>query len=165
MTSEAGNFLQQRGGGFAWHERQERNFAAGLFDDAAFFLVERFQGVISAFDVDIGCGDGEKSTGGFFRENANGIHALQRRQNEGAVLFVVHRAIRTFQLLDRVVAADADEQEIAEVASAFEIRDVAEVKDIETAVGDHETLAASADIRAPGCERVPGDQLVAKIHR
>src|SRR4051794_8538982 len=79
--SESRNFFQERGCGFSGDERKERNFSAGLFDDAAFFLVERFQGVIAAFDVDVRLGDGKKSAGGFFRKNTDAIDAFQRGED------------------------------------------------------------------------------------
>jgi hypothetical protein len=163
-TSEPGNFFQQRGGGFSGDERKDGNFSAGLFHDAAFFLIEGFQGVIAAFYVDVRLGNGKKPAGGFLGKNAHATDAFQSGKHRGAILLVVDGAIRAFQLLDRIVAADANQQQVAQIAGHLEIRDVAKVQDIEATVRDDEALAGGADVGAPGGQPSPGDLLLAKIH-
>ena len=59
------------------------------------------------------------------------------------------------QLPRRVVAIDADQQRIAEIARRFEISDVAQMQNVEAAIGDDEFFAGRAKRLAPLRQFVP----------
>lgn len=138
---------------------------SGAFHCAALLLIDRFERVIAAFDVNVRLGEREKAICRFLRENANAVDAFQSSQDGGPILFVVDRPARAFELADRLVRVEPHEQQVAQVAGALEISHVAEVQDVKAAVGDHEFFAARADIGAPGGKIRPRDQFLAKIHR
>jgi hypothetical protein len=72
--------------------------------------------------------------------------------------------MRAFKFRDGGVGIDADEQGVAEVAGGFEIGDVAEVEDVEAAVGDDELFMLGAKLGAPSGEFFPRDEVIAKVH-
>src|SRR6185312_5786220 len=115
-----------------------------------------FQSVIAAFGPDVGFGDGEKLAGGFFGEDADGIDTFERRQHQSAILLVVDWTIGSFQLLNRLVPVDRDEQEVAEVARRFEVGDMAEMQDIKASIRNDEPFAARADLGPPRSQLIPG---------
>jgi hypothetical protein len=162
--SEAGDFFQQGSGGFAGNEGHEDDFATGGFHGAALVLVQRVQGVIAAFDVNIRLRGGEKFRGGGVGEDADAVHALQRGEDGGAIGFGIHRPAGALQAAHGGIAIHADEQGIAALTRVFEVGDVAQMEDVKTAVGDDEFFAAGADLPPPCRQLVPGDDFVAEIH-
>src|SRR5271168_4234626 len=81
------DLLEDRGGRFSGDERDDRDPSAGRFDSVTLLLVEGVQDVIAAFDIDVRLGKSEEAGGSAFGEDANGVHALQRRQHRGPVAF------------------------------------------------------------------------------
>ena len=140
--SEPGNLLQNRRGGFAGNERQDTDLSTRVFHNAALFLVQRFQSVIAAFDVNIWLSVRKKSAGGFLGENADRIHAFQRSQNQSAILLVVDRTIWAFQLLNRVITTDSDEQQVTQIPRFFQVGHVVKMKNIKASIRDHQAFAA-----------------------
>ena len=65
-----------------------------------------------------------------------------------AVVLRIHGAIRAFQLARGIVAVDAHQQAIAEIARRFQIGDMAGMQDVEAAVRDDEFFAAGAKLRS-----------------
>ena len=144
-------FLEQSGGGFPRNERNEDDSAAGLLDRAALRLIERFEGVIAAFGVDVRLGRGEETGGAHIGKNADRVDRFQRGEDSGAIIFAVHRTAFPFKPADGGVAIHANEQHVTMVAGVLKVGDVAEVEKIEAAVG-HDQAFLSAELRAPGGE-------------
>ena len=78
--------------------------------------------------------------------------------------FGIYRTACAFQLPRGVVAIDADQQRVAETSRRFEIRNVAEVQDVEAAIGDDEFFAGRAEFFPPRRQLVPRDDFVAEVH-
>ena len=63
------------------------------------------------------------------------------------------------------VAVDADQQEIAKLTRCLQVRDMTDVKQIETSVGHDQALASGPELGSPLREMVERDDLVSRIHR
>jgi len=144
--------VEQRGGGAAGEKGDEHDPAAVTFDGLAFVRVDGFQGVIPALHIDVGSGGIEEADGSDLGEDADGIDATEGGEDAGTVLFGDDGTGGTLELADGVIAIEADEQGIALGAGGFEIGDVAGVKQVEAAVGDHETTPLLAQGIPPRAE-------------
>jgi len=93
-------------------------------------------GPIAAFDQNVR----EQRGDGFLRrqfvEDHHGIDAFQRGQDFGAFVFRENWASRTFQLADAMVAVEADDEHVAELACGFERADMPRMEKIEAAIGE-----------------------------
>src|SRR5436190_7396129 len=145
FRSQPRDLFQQRSRGFSWDERQDRDFAAVLFHCAAFVLVDAVEGVIAAFDPDLGLGGRQEVEGGPFAEDANGAHAGKRRDNASAVCFGVYRTCGALEFPYGRIAVDSDQQQVPMLAGGFQICDMSKMQNVKTAVGVHKALAISAD--------------------
>src|ERR1017187_548239 len=162
--SKPGNLFQQRRRGFARHERNDHNFPARRLHRAPLVLVQRVQGVIAAFDVNIRSCRRQEFCRRFFRENANPVHARQCGEYSGAVGFDIYRSARALQLPCGLVAVDADQQRIAEIARRFEVGYMTQMQDVETAVGDDQFPATGAHGRPPLRQFVPRNGFLTEVH-
>jgi hypothetical protein len=135
--------LQERTGGAAGEERQDYDFDLEMFEQMAFILVDGVEGVITAFDVNIGADCLEKGAGVEFGENMNGIDGSKRRQNPGAIAFVVEGPSRAFEDAHAGIAGQANEEGVALAAGLTQIGDVSEMENVETAVGHDQFPAVS----------------------
>ena len=161
-TGLSRELLEQSGGRFARNKWDEDDFAAGLLDRAAFGLVERLEGVIATFGVDVGLGGGQKIGGADVRENADRIDGFQRSENGRAIEFVVHGPPFAFESTDGSIAVHADEEHVTMVAGILKVSNVAEMKKVKAAVRDDEALLG-AELRAPCGEVGIGDDFGAKV--
>ncbi len=69
-------------------------------------------------------------------ENVDRVHAAQGEQHALAVFLTVDRAAVALQPAHRLVAIQANDQILSQRARLFKVLDVADVKDVEAAVGE-----------------------------
>lgn len=155
----ATDFVEQAGGGEARREWQDADLGAGLLERGAFGLIKVLGSVIAAFDVDVGADGFEESDRAGFAENDHGVHAGQGGEDGGAVAFGDEGAVGAFELADGAVGIEADDQEVAELFGALEVADVAVVKEVETAVGGDDGLAAATGGVGPAAGLGEGQEL------
>src|ERR1043165_7776153 len=116
---------------------------ASLFEDAALFLDDRFEGIIAAFDVHFRFHSRKKIQGSLIGENANGGNAFQSGQHQSPILFIIHRAAWTFDIADPAVTRQPNQKRIALVARRFQVAGVAHVQDIKATIGDYQADLAT----------------------
>src|SRR5688572_463195 len=75
--SQFGNLFESRRSGFAGNKWDNHNPPSCLFDGAPLFLLQGFQRVIAALDVDVRLSMSEKTCGAFLLKDADAVHALQ----------------------------------------------------------------------------------------
>ena len=114
-------------------------------------LIQSFQSVIAAFDVDVGLSGGEEIGGANIGKDADCVHGFEGGENGGAVGFVVEGAAFAFEATDGGIGINADEEEITEITGLLEVGDVTEMKEIEATVGDDENLL-TAELLSPSGE-------------
>lgn len=91
----------------------------------------------------------EEPVGAFRLKDHNGIHASQRGDHGGALVFRHEWAVRAFELTNRLVSIQSDNEEVAQTARVLKIADMAEMKEIETAVGGDNLQASPAGVGGP----------------
>jgi hypothetical protein len=149
---------------FAFDQRQNFDDATAGLNGPAFLLVNRSERIISAFDPDIRFRPDEEIQRRTLSKNANRIDTLKSGDDCGAVVFVVYGAAGPFEVPDRSVAIDADEEDVALLAGVLKVSDMAKMQDIEAAVGHDELAPLRADFGAPGRQIFPRQNFVAKTH-
>ena len=105
---------------------------------------QRFMGVIAAFNVNVRAQGAEEAIGGGIVEEDGGVHASEGGNEASAFGGGQEWAALTFQSPRRVVAVDSDEQRIAEGAGFLKIIEMADVQEIEHAVGENEAFVLRA---------------------
>lgn len=76
-------------------------------------------------------------------EDHDKIDATQSSEHFGAIILSVQRTPLAFEFAHRSVAIQTDDERVAERAGLLQISHVAGMEQIETAVGENETLAGS----------------------
>ena len=127
-----------------------------MFEQTPLVLVDRVQGVIAAFDINVRPRRLQKGSGVGFGKKAHGIHRFQGGQDGGAILLVVERARGAFESAHPDIAGDADQQGVALVARLLQTGHVAQMQDIKAAIGDDQFPARAPQILAPGAKRGRG---------
>ena len=127
-------------------------------------MIQGFQRVIAAFDVDIRLSGGEKIGRGAFGKNADATDTFEGGEHGRAVGFRIHRARWAFEFAHARVAVDAQEEQVTEVARVFQVGHMAEMQNVEAAVGDDEFFAGVAHGLAPRGQLFPTDNFAMKIH-
>lgn len=135
------NFLDETGRGESLYERQDANPGTNGGKHGALAANQGFGPVVAAFDVDVRPHGRKESMGADLGEDDNGVDASERGEDGGALFLRHQRATRPFELADRTIAVQADNEEVAELLGALEIGDMAEVKQIKATVGDDDALA------------------------
>src|ERR1039457_6499750 len=161
---QAHDLLQHSRRGLPRHEWNNDNLPARLLNGPALVLVEGAQGVVPAFDVNVRFRGSQEPSGRCFGEDANPANAFQRGQHCGAVVFRGHRALRPLELADGRIAIDPDQEGVTFAPRSFQVGDVADVEQVEAAVGDDQASATGAQGRPPLRQFVPGNDLLAEIH-
>jgi hypothetical protein len=77
-------------------------------------------------------------------KNDHGVHASERGEDGGTVLLQDEGSPGTFEFADGTIAIKPDDEQIAKLSGALEVTHVAEVEQVETAVGGDDALAAAA---------------------
>src|SRR5258706_6262743 len=95
-------------------------------------------------------------------ENGDVVYTRQRRQDLGALAFDYQRTQRPLDAPGGGVAVEGDDEEIAQVAGRAQIRDVAQVQQIEAAVGEDRALPG---VLARGDDRRQPGEIVKRAHQ
>jgi hypothetical protein len=157
-------FFEQSSGRLPRHTANDDDPAALLLYETAFFLVNRVDRIIASLCVDVGFNFREQFEGIRLRENANAIYSSQRSENGGAFLFAVNWAIWPFDHADRFVAVYSHQQGVAGVPRSFKVRNMTQMKEVETPIGDYEFLAPLVKLIAPSRQTLAGEDFLTKIH-
>lgn len=138
----AGDFFEHGVGGFA-EEGEEFDAAAVAFDDRAaddFAWLEAF-----ALHEHIGAERFEEGFGRGFIKKDDVIDEIERSEDRGALFFGENGAGRPFNLANAAIGIDRDDEGIAELAGLLQKFDVAEMDEIEAAVGEDDAFAGGAE--------------------
>ncbi len=101
----------------------------------------------AAFDQHVGADGFEQSVRRIVFEHDDLAHAGQRRQHGRAVALADDRPAGTLEPSHAGVAVDADEQRVAQRRGFGQVLHVADVEQIEAAVGEHHAFAAPPALR------------------
>ncbi len=161
---EALDLFEKAACGLTRDERNEDDPATHGFQNSPFVDIDRFQRVVAPFDPDIGAHAFEKITRPLLGEYRDSVHGGKRREEAGAVRLGIDWARRPLQGGDTRVAIDSDQQQISLRSGRLEVGNVADVEQIETAVG-HNNAAASLSLGlAPGGDFGEGKNPLARGH-
>src|SRR5262245_16974381 len=97
--------------------------------------------IVGALGMDIGLERLEQRVHARLVEQQHAIHATQRRHQTRPLRARLNRAPRALERMGGTIAVDRNDQSIPERAGAGEIANVADVEQIEDAVGEHDALA------------------------
>ena len=101
-------------------------------------------GVVGALGVDVGAEARDQRVGAVLLEDDHRVHPAHRGDQLRPLRGGHHRAARALQPPHRGVGVEPDHERVAERAGGLEIADVADVEEIEAAVGEHQPLARRA---------------------
>lgn len=92
----------------------------------------------------------------FLPKDDDRVHAGQSGQYGGALAGRDERAVRAFELADRRVGVEANDEPVAEAPGALEVAHMAEVEQVEAAVrGDNPLTVTPGGVRpTPGLREV-----------
>ena len=103
-------------------------------------LGNRVSGVVGALGVDIGAQFLQKFLDVGFGEEHNVIHDAEGGDDKRAGMFVEDGTAGTFQRADTGIGVDADNEDVSFGLGSGQIADMANVKRVETAVGEDDRL-------------------------
>jgi hypothetical protein len=69
-----------------------------------------------------------------FIEHHNMIHTPKRRDKSDALVLIEDRSVVTLESPDRAIAVDRNDKHIAQLASAFQVSNVANVENVEASI-------------------------------
>jgi hypothetical protein len=107
-----------------------------------FALGHGVNGVVGALGVNVGAERLEEMRDAGFAEEDDVVDGTKGGYQTGAGAFVEDRASGTFESAGAGVAVDGDDQRVAEGAGGFEIADVADMENVEAAIGEDNGLTA-----------------------
>ena len=94
--------------------------------------------------MDVGAQGEQEFVDGRLVEDYDVVNGAQGRDRLGALAFGDEGAALALDMAHLLVAVYADDEEVAEVASAFEVADVPDVQEVEAAIGEDDTRAVLA---------------------
>jgi hypothetical protein len=100
-------------------------------------------GPVGAFDQHVRLNRRDEIAWGGSVEDDHGVDAAEGFEDFGALRLCRDRTLRSFDLTDRSVGVQADEQRASKVTRVLEIAQVANVQEIEDAVGENDRLSSS----------------------
>ena len=100
--------------------------------------------VVCAFGVDVGAKRQQEFGDGRLVEDYDVVNCAKGRDRLGSLALRDEGAALAFESVHLLVAVYADDEEVAEVASAFEVADVPDVQEVEAAIGEDDTRAVLA---------------------
>ena len=103
-------------------------------------------GVVAAFDEDVGLEGADEFERRVLFEEDDGIDGGEGGHDAGAFALGHDGARGAFEAADGGVGVEAEHELRAEAAAVFEQRDVADVEEIEAAVGEDDGLAGGAPL-------------------
>ena len=132
--------LDRAGGGAALDHVGQHDAAAVGFDDFAPADVVR---PVFALDQHLRQDFSNQVLRLVLVEEHDTVHALERGEHVGAVVLGVDRTAVALIALDRGVTVEPDAKRVGLLAGEAQVRDVAAVQDVETAIGEGEFLSLS----------------------
>ena len=111
-----------------------------------------FDGVVAAFDEDVGADLADELEGRVFGEEDDGVDGGEGGHDAGAFVLGDDGARGAFEAADGGVGVEAEDELGAELAAVFEQGDVADVEEVEAAVGEDDGLAGGAPVGDAGGE-------------
>jgi len=100
--------------------------------------------VVCAFGVDVGAKRQKEFGDGRLVEDYDVVNCAQGRDRLGSLALRDEGAALAFESKHLLVAVYADDEEVAEVARAFEVADVPDVQEVEAAIGEDDARAVLA---------------------
>jgi hypothetical protein len=113
-------------------------------------LGKRFPRVVGAFGVHVRGDCAQQAVGGRLGKNHDEVDWLERGHQLGPFSFGHDRPAR---FVDGAVGIDADDEQIALVASLAQVAQMANVQQVKDAVGEDDACPALARVGQPGFER------------
>src|SRR5882672_5697604 len=104
-------------------------------------LGNALHGVVRSFRMHLRTDPAQERFHRILLEEGHPVDALERRHELEALLQREERAPASLELPSRGVGVQGDEEGLARLLRALEIADVPHVKEVEDAVGEHESLA------------------------
>ena len=126
VTDDGDSDAETCGGGSLWHG---------------------FRSVVGSFGVNVRAQVFEQGLDARFAEQNHVINGAKRSDKKRAGVFIKNGTTGAFQRTDAGVCVDADDEDVAFAARAFEITNMADVKRIETTVGKNDALRAFLVLR------------------
>src|SRR5579859_2341207 len=118
-----------------------------------------FDGVVGAFSMNVRAKIFEQRLNARLAKPHDVIDGSKRGDEESASLFREDGTARTFQSAYARIRVDADDEDVAFAARAFQKTDVADVKRIETTVGKNDALTALLMLRQFISKALAGNDL------
>src|SRR5579885_1629920 len=104
-------------------------------------------GVVRPLGVNVGAEREQEFAHRRLVEDRHVVNGAEGRDRLGPLAFGDERAAFALEPTHLLVAVDRDDQKVAERASAFEVADVADVQEVEAAVGEDDARPALARYR------------------
>jgi hypothetical protein len=127
-----------------FYERENHHFSAGSFDH--FPSDSGLLGPIPSFDEDMRLKRRDEFERGLFIKYGYVIHTFKAREDFRPLLLRKDGSFRTFQALNRTITVYPHDQYITEGFGFFQITDMAEMKKVETAIGEDDPLSLFLEI-------------------
>ena len=146
-----------------FHERDRDHLPAARLHDLA--PDDGLDGPVAALDEDVGAERADQLQRRRRAEDRHEVHAGERREDLGALPRRGERAPRPLEAPHRGVGVDADDERVAEFPRLLEVADVADVQQVEAAVGEDDFLAGALEAADGLGQRVAADDLPAQVRR
>jgi hypothetical protein len=85
----------------------------------------------------------------FFREDHDCVNKLQCRNHGGTLAFRHERTPRPFELSAGRIGVEADDEQVAESPGTLKVTHVAEMQEVEAAIGRDDALVATMSACGP----------------
>ena len=155
LAADAGDEL---GGGVVFGIADNGHAPAALDDGVA--LGNVVGGVVGALGVDVGTDFADQGAHVGLGKHDHGVHVGEGGQNFGALGGGHQRTPGALQAAHRLIRIETDHEFSAELLGGAEIADVADVQQVETAVGQDDALAGAAPFLDAAAELIAGKDFV-----
>ena len=105
-----------------------------------------FDGVIATLDEDVGLEGADELEGSVFVEDDDGVDGGQGGHDAGTLALADDGPGRAFEARNGSVGVEAEHEPRAELAAIFEQLDVADVEQVEAAVGEDDGFAGGSPL-------------------
>lgn len=145
-------------------EWDDHDLASRAGDGGAFIAIERFDGVVTPFDVNFRLRECQKLRRTNIWKDAYGRDGFERSQHHGAIILAIDRAVFPFQGANGGIAIEAHKERRSLVTGVLQISNVPGMEDIEATVGDNERRVGRRKGSSPRGELRVGNKLCSEIH-
>ena len=139
-----GEFFDDVGGGEAFDGGDDLDPATG--GDDVFVADDGLDGVVAALDQNVGLEGADQFERRVLFKEHDGIDGGESGHDAGALAFADDGARWALEAADGGVGVEAEDELGAEAAAVFEQGDVADVEQVEAAVGEDDGLARGAPL-------------------